>query len=362
MPRKKSMQPQYLYHVSGNARVRINGKDYYLGKHGSQDSYARYHALLKQYVENDQKLPASVPERQMTQAIRVMDVTAAFEQRELPAYAHNAGLFSRLSKLLRLLAERYGDMPVSEFGPLRLEAIRDHLLSTGNCRRYINEQVRDLIRVFVFGVSRELVPISVVEALRTVRPLRFGQARDNPKRGGVALSLVEVTLPHLDPVVQTMVKLQLATGCRPSELFSMTPAQIDRSGAEWMYRPVNHKTQHRGKTKSIPIVGEAVKLLEPLLYCDPEQLCFVNRKGTPWNKDNYRRHITRATEKHGLEHWTPYQLRHTVAQTVRDELGVEAAAALLGHSKLSTTEIYSRASEQRAIDAARIASNSATSG
>jgi len=47
------MQPQYLYHVSGNARVRINGKDYYLGKHGSQDSYARYHALLKQYVEND---------------------------------------------------------------------------------------------------------------------------------------------------------------------------------------------------------------------------------------------------------------------------------------------------------------------
>ena len=82
----------------------------------------------------------------------------------------------------------------------------------------------------------------------------------------------------------------------------MTPAQIDRSAAEWMYRPVNHKTQLRGKTKAIPIVGEAVRLLEPLLFCDPEKLYCVTQKGTPWNKNSYGQHITRATEKHGLEH------------------------------------------------------------
>jgi integrase len=362
MPPSKSPAPVYRYHVSGNAQVRLCGKDFYLGPHGSPESYSRYHALLAEYNANGMKLPEGVPQHQMSQEIRVRDVTADFREIELQRYVDNSGSYSRLSGVLNALDELYGDLAVSELGPLRLRELRNRLARTGNCRRYLNDQTRDVIRIVRHGLSRELVKPETITALESLRPLRRGEAPDNPKRGGVALSLVSATLPHVSPVVQTMIRLQLATGCRPSEIFRMTPAQIDRSGAEWMYRPVNHKTQHRGKTKVIPIVGEAVRLLEPLLFCDPEKLCFVTQKGTPWNKDSYRQHITRATEKHGLEHWTPYQLRHTVAQTVRDELGVEAAAALLGHSKLSTTEIYSRASEQRAIDAARIASSSATSG
>ena len=227
---------------------------------------------------------------------------------------------------------------------------------SGNCRRYLNDQVRDVIRIEKHGLPRELVKPETITALEALPPLRRGEAPDKPKRKGVSLALVSATSPHVSPVVQTMIRLQLATGCRPSEIFRMTPSQIDRSGDEWIYRPDNHKTLHRGKEKAIPIVGDAVKLLEPVLFCRPNQLCFVNGKGTPWNKDTYRRHITRAASTAGIEHWTPYQLRHTAAQTVRDELGVEAAAALLGHSKLSRTEIYSRASEQRAIDAARVTS------
>ena len=362
MPPSKSHAPVYRYHVSGNAQVRLCGKDFYLGSHGSPESYSRYHALLAEYNANGKKLPEGVPQHQMSQGIRVRDVTADFRELELPRYVDNSGSYSRLSGVLNALNELYGDIPISELGPLRLRELRNRLARSGNCRRYLNAQVRDVIRVVRHGLSRELVKPETITALESMPPLRSGEGHDNPKRESVALTLVQATIPHLDPVVQTMVRLQLATACRPSELFSMTPSQIDRSGAEWMYRPVNHKTQHRGKTKAIPIVGQAVKLLEPMLYCDPDQLCFVNRAGTPWNKDTYRRHITRAAGNNGLEHWTPYQLRHTVAQIVRDELGVEAAAALLGHSKLSTTEIYSRASEQRAIDAARIATTNAIGG
>lgn len=38
--------------------------------------------------------------------------------------------------------------------------------------------------------------------------------------------------------------------------------------------------------------------------------------------------------------WNPNQLRHTRATEVRRRYGIEAASAVLGHSRLSTTEIY----------------------
>ncbi len=281
MPPSKSPAPVYRYHVSGNAQVRLCGKDFYLGPHGSPESYSRYHALLAEYNANGRKLPESVPEHQMSQEIRVRDVTADFRELVLPRYVDNSGSYSRLSCVLNALNELYGELPISEFGPLRMRELRNKLAKSGNCRRYLNDQVRDVIRIVKHGLSRELVKPETITALEALPPLRRGEARDNPKRGGVPLALVSATLPHVSPVVQIMIRLQLATGCRPSEIFRMTPSQIDRSGDEWIYRPDNHKTLHRGKEKAIPIVGDAVKLLEPVLFCRPNQLCFVNSKGTP---------------------------------------------------------------------------------
>ena len=47
---RSPQQPAYLLHKpSGQARVRINGKDYYLGPHGSADSKARYDDLIHKW-------------------------------------------------------------------------------------------------------------------------------------------------------------------------------------------------------------------------------------------------------------------------------------------------------------------------
>ena len=54
-----------------------------------------------------------------------------------------------------------------------------------------------------------------------------------------------------------------------------------------------------------------------------------------------------------LVRWSPNQLRHAVGTEVRAEFGAEHAQAILGHSNLSTTEIYAERSEARAIEAAR---------
>ena len=360
MPRTKSPNPKYRFHVSGQAAVRLDYKDFYLGEYDSPASYARYHSLLAEYNSNGRKAPDVATQQLGDEPIKVKHVTADYRALMLDTYADNYAENNRLVNLLNLLDSEHGEEPADSFGPIKLKNLRDGFILHGLggspcCRKYCNYLTKLVVDIVEHGVSRELVRPEQITALKTLKPLKRNQARDNPKRTGVDVDAVKQTLPHLDSVVSDMVRIQLATAMRPSELFSMTPADIDRSGEVWFYRPKSHKTEHHGKAKAIPLVGEVVKLLSVYLFGDPGEPCFTTNKGTPWNKDTYRRHITRACQRHELKRWTPYQLRHTAAQIVRDKAGAEAAQALLGHAKIDTTEIYAKASEMKAIEGANAA-------
>jgi len=52
--------PRYGKHSARNlARVRLNGKDFYLGEYGSAESYARYDRLVAEYLANGRRASAS---------------------------------------------------------------------------------------------------------------------------------------------------------------------------------------------------------------------------------------------------------------------------------------------------------------
>lgn len=52
--------PSYCFHrASGQAVARIDGKDHYLGKHGSPESQAEYNRLIAEWFANGQALPAA---------------------------------------------------------------------------------------------------------------------------------------------------------------------------------------------------------------------------------------------------------------------------------------------------------------
>ncbi len=61
-----------------------------------------------------------------------------------------------------------------------------------------------------------------------------------------------------------------------------------------------------------------------------------------FDKEKFYRHLERACEKAGVEFFSPYSFRHKVGQEVRDQHGIEAASAILGHKQLNTTEIYAK--------------------
>lgn len=390
MPRKKSAAPAYCYHISGQARVNLDGKTFYLGDHGSKESWARYYALLAEYNANGQSMPPDQQVRQADCCLTVRCVTGEYRQYIKTKYANNAHRASCFENLCSLLEKEFGDLPAEEFGPRRLNQIRDIFVEAGNCRSYVNSRVRDIIAIFRFALSRELIKPELLVALKALEPLRFGQtsARESRRVEPVDIEHVRKTVPFLSPPLQAMLRIQLATGMRPSEIFAMRPIDVDRSNDVWVYRPQSHKTAHRGKIKAVPLVGQAQEALAPFLDRAPEAYCFSPAESKQWylqqrwakrvtpiscgnrpgskppkpnpkraaglkfSKDTYRRAIDRAAKKARVPSWHPYQLRHLVATVVREALDVESAQALLGHSRQQMTEHYARVSLNKAIAAA----------
>jgi integrase len=82
-----------------------------------------------------------------------------------------------------------------------------------------------------------------------------------------------------------MIKVQLHTGMRSTEICIMRPRDIDRTLTPWVYRPMFHKTQAHGIAREIPIGHQAREVLAQYLEGrDPDSFIF-----SPAEADQERR-------------------------------------------------------------------------
>lgn len=278
--------------------------------------------------------------------------------------------------------ERFGEMSAAHFGPKSLKVCCEGMIQKDWCRTHINRQMERIKRVFKWAASEELVPGSVYESLRCVSGLRRGRtaARESKPVRFVADSVVDATLPHLPDVVADMVRLQRVTGMRPSEVCILRPMDIDRSGADWLYTPGSHKTEHHGKARVILIGPQGQRVLQKYLDRPADRFCFdpadtdkarraklsrmfsgvfsrkapaETSKRTPnrskpskfaprYNARTYGCAVRRAAVRAGCEVWSPNRLRHSFATSVRKKYGLEAAQVLLGHASAEVTQVYAQ--------------------
>jgi len=249
------------------------------------------------------------------------------------------------------------------------------MIEKGLARGVINQRIARIRRVFKWAVGEELVPPAVLEGLRTVEGLKRGRtvAREPEPIKPVADDLVDRTLLHLNRQVAAMARLQRLTGMRPGEVTIMRSADIDMSGPIWLYRPENHKTEHRGNERLIALGPRAQAIIKEFLKVDlgaylfspqdareerhaimraarksrvqPSQLHRrkVRPKRSPashYSPRSYHDAIQRTCEKHDLPAWHPHQLRHSHATDVRRRFGLEAAQVSLGHASADITQVY----------------------
>ncbi len=270
-------------------------------------------------------------------------------------------------------------LPVAEFGPMALKAVRQKLIEAKLSRRVINLRVNRIRRVFKWGVENQLVAPQVLHALQAVAALRAGrtEARETGLVRPVPEESVKATLNHVTPQVRSMIELQQLTGMRPNEVTAMRPIDINRNQPTWIYRPARHKTEHHGIERLVYLGPRAQAIITPYLLRPAEAYLFSpkdavrqsrDRLRKPGNRskkrrpspkripgDRYTRRsyysaILRACKKAGIEVWGPNRLRHSTATYLRKRFGIEAARVVLGHRSSTVTEVYAELDRTKAAD------------
>ena len=279
MSRLARLAPAYRRHAaSGQAVVTLDGRDHYLGTHGTKASKLEYDRLIGEWLANGRRLATGA-----TGDTTVVELAAAFMTHARAYYrdpdgttAREADNYANVLRPVSPLIRLYGRKSAADFGPLALKAIRENMIASGWCRSNINRQIARIRHVFKWGAENELVPASIFHGLTAVSGLRAGrsEAREAEPVRPVADVMVDQTLPCLPPTVAAMVRLQLVTGMRPGEVCAMSTGSIDRTGPVWTYRPAQHKTAHHGHAREVALGPQAQEVLRPYLKLDADAFIF----------------------------------------------------------------------------------------
>jgi len=375
------------------AYVRSNGQKIQLGKWGSAEAEKAYRQFVQVWVSNPTTAVIKPGER-----VFLDQLCLAF----LQARSHNQNDHGNYRTAVEVLLSVYSGTPVELFDFSALEVVRNQFLQRGYSRTHINKLTSLVRSIFYWGVPRKLVPTSVGESIRYLKPLYEGQtpAPEQPPRQDVSDRIVELTLPHLLPTVAAMVLVQRAACMRPSEVCRMRVGEIDRSGEVWKYTPRKHKNSWRGHSKTVRLGEFEQTILAPYLEGkQPDDPVFspktamqekairdatkrktkvqpsqVKRKEQAaknpkrkvkdfYTTASYGKSVTKAIERANkrlpddakIPHWTVYQLRHAaISEIVKRTGSVDIARAVAGQKSITVTLGYNHADDEIAEQEAKM--------
>lgn len=149
-----------------------------------------------------------------------------------------------------------------------------------------------------------------------------------------------------------VIELLFATGMRISELCSLKPLDIDlESNTVLIYG--------KGARERILQFGNPEVITALILYRDTfkEDIAacgyfFVNKRKRKLSDQSVRFMINRYAELAGIEqHLTPHMFRHSFATLLLEQdVDIRYIQKMLGHSSISTTEIYTHVSNNKQKD------------
>ena len=226
---------------------------------------------------------------------------------------------------------------------------------------------------FVMSLTREgLAPRSVSRALSAVRGFyRFllldGHVKADPTadivppQGGQKLPRF-LSQEEMERLLQapdtntpegvrdrTMFELLYATGLRVTELVTLPAGNVDIDSG------VLHCSGKGSKQRRIPIGRSAVAWLlryqaarRVLLAGRESQRLFVGYLGRPLTRQGVWAMLKAAAERAGIGGVTPHVLRHSFATHLLEHgADTRSVQAMLGHSDLATTQIYTHVTSER---------------
>ena len=158
---------------------------------------------------------------------------------------------------------------------------------------------------------------------------------------------------HSDPIQirdRAMLELLYATGIRVSELVNL---QMHELG---MLQGVIRVTGKGGKERLVPMgeaaldcLSEYLKVARPELLTRPSNTVFPSKRGNTMTRQTFWHRIKYYAKVAGIRvSLSPHTLRHAFATHLLNHgADLRVVQMLLGHSDLSTTQIYTHVATQR---------------
>lgn len=180
------------------------------------------------------------------------------------------------------------------------------------------------------------------------RPNPVQPARHAPRRGErLPRDVADTTLEQLwlaidHPRDQVWFSLMLRAGLRVGEVVSLKRADVLAPATPGALARLRVLGKGR-KERVVYLTGDAYAVLERWLQeipAAPDTPICLNQRGQAMTVNGVQDRLRHYTAKAGV-HVTAHQLRHTFAcQLVEHELPVTTLAKLMGHTSLSTTQVY----------------------
>ena len=144
---------------------------------------------------------------------------------------------------------------------------------------------------------------------------------------------------------RAMLELLYATGIRVTELVSLKVTDVNLNGAYIHCRDENRERIIPFGAIAKSILKDYLKKARPAMVTDVnEKILFTNCNGTPMSRQGFWKLLKKYAQSAGIQSdITPHTLRHSfAAHMVANGADLRSVQEMLGHSDISTTQIYAK--------------------
>lgn len=307
--RVRNGTPYYTYDQGGKPRKEIPlGTDYLLA--------------VQKWAEMHEAKPAE--KLTIAWAIGKYRASPAFDEVSLCTQADYGFALDKL-------VAAFGDAPLDEVRPSHVTLYLDKRGMESKHRALREKAVLSMI--FTWAIARDYCATNPVAAIKTKRL---------PGRKAVYITdeMLEAVYQKASPAMRDALDLAYYLGQRPADVLKLTEADI-RGGA------FDFSQNKTGKGMVIEAGGELEALIKRMnerksAYPIRRLQLLVDESGQPMTKAKLRSRFEAARDAAGFDgaQFQFRDLRRKAASDLRDQVGIEAAQALLGHSSVVMTEHY----------------------
>ena len=237
------------------------------------------------------------------------------------------------------------NLPLVRISKIDINKYISQLFKNGLKSSSVNRKISTIKSFFIFLLKKKHILVSPVEDIEMIKQEKYLPISMSEKE-------VELLLesPNLDSFIgirdRAMIEMLYATGMRVSELINLKITDIDHN------RLVVKVMGKGSKERLIPYGEVASDYLNVYLKNRKEinsNEIFLSNRGKKITRSAFWNRIKLYLKKENLkESISPHTLRHAFATHLLNRgADLRSVQILLGHSDLSTTQIYTHIAKQR---------------